>query len=102
MGEFNADFSSANNNIEIRQGNQNNSNATVSILPATQLNLMATNIATNGNFGIYSRNVPQVGRIFKANTPTTIHLVNSNNFPSGLTAVYIKLRYRVYDQTNYI
>ena len=102
MGEFNADFNGASNNIEIRQGNQQNSNATVTILPATQLNNMATNIATNGSFGIYSRNVPQVGRIFKANTPTTIHLTNSNNYPTGLTAVYIKLRYRVYDQSKFI
>ena len=63
-----------------------------------------TKIANDGNFGMYSRDVPQLDRISKFNEPMTIRAKNSDgvtNFPDIFASVKLKIKYRVWDSTTF-
>ena len=63
-----------------------------------------TKVANDGNFGMYSRDVPQLDRISKFNEPMTIRAKNSDgviNFPDIFASVKLKIKYRVWDSTTF-
>ncbi len=91
------------NNLEIRQANLAQANASVSVLPALRFNEIV-NQSQSGSapfYGFYTRDIPtgsgSQGRTYAVNKATTIHKQNSGTYPAGLTSVSIKIRYRVFD-----
>ncbi len=95
------------NNLEIRQANLAQSNASVSILPSLRFNEIV-NQSQSGTapfYGFYTRDIPtgagSQGRTYAVNKATTIHKQNSGAYPSGLTSISIKLRYRVFDVSTF-
>jgi len=103
MAEYNGNMAGfTGNDLQIKQANNQCPNANVSTLTASQLAIMGTNISTNGSFGITERDLPITVRTYRQNTATTLNKTSSVSFPTALTAVYIKLKYRFYDQTTFI
>ena len=75
-------------------------------LTAANLNIIAGGLKTagEGNFGMYSRDVPQLDRISQFNKPMTIRAKNSSgvvNFPENFANVKLKVKYRVWDSTTF-
>ena len=75
-------------------------------LTAANLNTIAGGLKTagEGNFGMYSRDVPQLDRISQFNKPMTIRAKNSSgvvNFPDNFVGVKLKIKYRVWDSTTF-
>ena len=98
---------SANQRYEIRQAS-NVGVGVVTILPGAKINEILSNGQTMPGggasaYGFYSRDVPADvgGRTFKTNTATTLHKNVSNQLPTGVETVSIKLRYRIYDATTF-
>jgi len=63
-----------------------------------------TKVANDGNFGMYSMDVPQLDRISQFNEPMTIRAKNSDgvtNFPDNFASVKLKIKYRVFDSTTF-
>ena len=94
---------STSNNLEIRQANLAQASASVSILPALRFNEIV-NQSQSGSapfYGFYTRDIPtgsgSQGRTYAVNKATTIHKQNSGAYPSGLTSISIKIRYRIFD-----
>ena len=91
------------NNLEIRQANLAQANASVSVLPALRFNEIV-NQSQSGSapfYGFYTRDIPtgsgSQGRTYAVNKATTIHKQNAGTYPSGLTSISIKIRYRIFD-----
>ncbi len=91
------------NNLEIRQANLAQANASVSVLPALRFNEIV-NQSQSGSapfYGFYTRDIPtgsgSQGRTYAVNKATTIHKQNSGTYPAGLTSISIKIRYRIFD-----
>ena len=98
---------SANQRYEIRQAS-NVGVGVVTILPGAKINEILSNGQTMPGggasaYGFYSRDVPADvgGRTFKTNTATTLHKNVSNQLPTGVETVSIKLKYRIYDATTF-
>ena len=95
------------NNLEIRQANLAQANASVAILPALRFNEIVnqSQSGTSPFYGFYTRDIPtgagSQGRTYAVNKATTIHKQNSGTYPSGLTSISIKLRYRVFDVSTF-
>ena len=75
-------------------------------LTAANLNTIAGGLKTagEGNFGMYSRDVPQLDRISQFDKPMTIRAKNSSgvvNFPDNFLSVKLKIKYRVWDSTTF-
>ena len=75
-------------------------------LTAANLNTIAGGLKTagEGNFGMYSRDVPQLDRISQFDKPMTIRAKNSSgvvNFPDNFVSVKLKIKYRVWDSTTF-
>lgn len=94
---------SVNNQLEIRQANLAQANASVSVLPALRFNEIV-NQSQSGSapfYGFYTRDIPtgsgSQGRTYAVNKATTFHKQTSSPYPSGLTSISIKIRYRVFD-----
>lgn len=92
-----------NNQLEIRQANLAQANASVSVLPALRFNEIV-NQSQSGSapfYGFYTRDIPtgsgSQGRTYAVNKATTFHKQTSSPYPSGLTSISIKIRYRVFD-----
>jgi hypothetical protein len=88
---------------EIRQANLAQANASVSVLPALRFNEIV-NQSQSGSapfYGFYTRDIPtgsgSQGRTYAVNKATTFHKQTSSPYPSGLTSISIKIRYRVFD-----
>ncbi len=84
--------------LELRQATQTSTVGTIAVFPGQQINEI-TNFSGDTS-GFYSRDTPsgQVdARYYKNNTATTIAKTTSGNFPSGLTSISIKIKYRLYD-----
>jgi hypothetical protein len=84
--------------LELRQATQTSTIGTIAVFPGQQLNEI-TNFSGDTS-GFYSRDTPsgQVdARYYKNNTATTIAKATGGNFPSGLTSISIKIKYRLYD-----
>jgi hypothetical protein len=98
---------STTNNLEIRQANLAQANASVAILPALRFNEIVgqSQSGTSPFYGFYTRDIPtgagSQGRTYAVNKATTIHKQNSGAYPSGLTSISIKLRYRVFDVSTF-
>ncbi len=94
---------SVNNQLEIRQANLAQANASVSVLPALRFNEIV-NQSQSGSapfYGFYTRDIPtgsgSQGRTYAVNKATTFHKQTSSPYPSGLTSISIKIRYRIFD-----
>ena len=94
---------SVNNQLEIRQANLALANASVSVLPALRFNEIV-NQSQSGSapfYGFYTRDIPtgsgSQGRTYAVNKATTFHKQTSSPYPSGLTSISIKIRYRIFD-----
>ena len=92
-----------NNQLEIRQANLAQANASVSVLPALRFNEIV-NQSQSGSapfYGFYTRDIPtgsgSQGRTYAVNKATTFHKQTSSPYPSGLTSISIKIRYRIFD-----
>ena len=75
-------------------------------LTAANLNTIAGGLKTagEGNFGMYSRDVPQLDRISQFNKPMTIRAKNSSgvtNFPDNFASVKLKVKYRLFDKDTF-
>ena len=52
--------------------------------------------------GIYSRDVPELNRVYRFNAPMTIRAKSgANNFPTRCTSITLKIKYRVFDSSNF-
>ena len=103
MAEYNGNMAGfTGNDLKVKQANNQCPTADISTLTASQLGIMGTNISTNGSFGITERDLPITVRTYRQNTATTLTKTSNVSFPTALTAVYIKLRYRFFDQTTFI
>ncbi len=98
---------SVNNQLEIRQANLAQANASVSVLPALRFNEIV-NQSQSGSapfYGFYTRDIPtgsgSQGRTYAVNKPTTFHKQTSSPYPSGLTSISIKIRYRIFDVSTF-
>ena len=94
---------SVNNQLEIRQANLAQANASVSVLPALRFNEIV-NQSQSGSapfYGFYTRDIPtgsgSQGRTYAVNKATTFHKQTSSPYPNGLTSISIKIRYRIFD-----
>ncbi len=95
-------------NLEIRQANLAQSAASVSVLPALRFNEIVNQsqspLATPW-YGFYTRDIPTgsgaQGRTYAVNRATTFHKQTASTFPTGLTSISIKIRYRVYDVSTF-
>ena len=91
------------NNLEIRQANYASANASVSVLPSLRFNEIVSQSQSGSApfYGFYTRDIPtgsgSQGRTYAVNKATTIHKQNSGAYPSGLTSISIKIRYRIFD-----
>ena len=62
---------------------------------------------SNGNFALYSRDVPQLDRISRFNEPMTIRAKdsglywNGHNFGENFISVTLKIKYRVFDKDTF-
>ena len=55
-----------------------------------------------GGLGIYSRDVPELNRVYRFNEPMTIRCPNgTNKFPARCTSLALKIKYRVFDSTTF-
>ena len=55
-----------------------------------------------GGVGIYSRDVPELNRVYRFNVPMTIRSKNgTNQFPARCTSIALKIKYRVYDSSTF-
>ncbi len=81
----------------------------LSTLPASQV-ARATQVTLNGSSPYYTwlyRDVPTgsssnaMNRIYRENAPITIHRGGTNSIGTGITAVYVKIKYKVYDSTTF-
>ena len=98
---------SVNNQLEIRQANLAQTNASVSVLPALRFNEIV-NQSQSGSapfYGFYTRDIPtgsgSQGRTYAVNKATTFHKQTSSPYPSGLTSISIKIRYRIFDVSTF-
>ncbi len=98
---------SVNNQLEIRQANLAQANASVSVLPALRFNEIV-NQSQSGSapfYGFYTRDIPtgsgSQGRTYAVNKATTFHKQTSSPYPSGLTSISIKIRYRIFDVSTF-
>ena len=81
------------NELEIRQA-ASASNAPVSRFVAARMNEI---IGLGNGVGMYSRDVPELQRIYKVNQPTTLSIIQSPNFGSNILKISVKIKYRVYN-----
>jgi hypothetical protein len=81
------------NELEIRQA-ATASNSPVSRFVSTRMNEI---ISMGGGVGMYSRDVPELQRVYKVNQATTMSIIQSPNFGSNITKISVKVKYRVYD-----
>ena len=55
-----------------------------------------------GGLGIYSRDVPELNRVYRFNEPMTIRCPNgTNKFPARCTSLALKIKYRVFDKNTF-
>jgi hypothetical protein len=58
--------------------------------------------STFGGLGIYSRDVPELNRVYRFNLPMTIRSKQgTNKFPSRCTSIKLKIKYRVFDKATF-
>ena len=81
------------NELEIRQSAVA-SNAPVSRFVSTRMNEI---ISMGNGVGMYSRDVPELQRVYKVNQPTTMSIIQSPAFGSNIIKISVKIKYRVYD-----
>ena len=78
-------------------------NSIVSVLPSLRFNEIVSQSQSGSApfYGFYTRDIPtgsgSQGRTYAVNKATTIHKQNSGAYPSGLTSISIKIRYRIFD-----
>ncbi len=95
-------------NLEIRQANLAQSAATVSVLPGLRFNEIVNQsqspLATPW-YGFYTRDIPtgsgSQGRTYAVNKATTFHKQTASAFPTGLTSISIKIRYRIFNVSTF-
>jgi hypothetical protein len=52
--------------------------------------------------GIYSRDVPELNRVYRFNAPMTIRAKSgANQFPTRCTSISLKIKYRVFDSSTF-
>ena len=57
---------------------------------------------TFGGLGIYSRDVPELNRVYRSNVPMTIRAPGGiNSFPSRCISIALKIKYRVFDKNTF-
>ena len=81
------------NALEIRQGAVA-SNAPVARFVSTRMNEI---ISMGDGVGMYSRDVPELQRVYKVNQATTMSILQSPAFGSNIIKISVKIKYRVYD-----
>ena len=55
-----------------------------------------------GGLGIYSRDVPELNRVYRFNQPMTIRAPNGiNKFPARCTSISLKVKYRLFNATTF-
>ena len=58
--------------------------------------------STFGGLGIYSRDVPELNRVYRSNSAMTIRAPGgTNSFPSRCISIALKIKYRVFDSTTF-
>ena len=58
--------------------------------------------STFGGLGIYSRDVPELNRVYRFNVPMTIRSKQgTNKFPSRCISIKLKIKYRVFDKATF-
>jgi len=57
---------------------------------------------TFGGLGIYSRDVPELNRVYRSNSAMTIRAPGgTNSFPSSCISIALKIKYRVFDKNTF-
>ena len=58
--------------------------------------------STFGGLGIYSRDVPELNRVYRSNSAMTIRAPGgTNSFPSSCISIALKIKYRVFDKNTF-
>jgi hypothetical protein len=58
--------------------------------------------STFGGLGIYSRDVPELNRVYRSNSAMTIRAPGgTNSFPSRCISIALKIKYRVFDSSTF-